>query len=347
MSSADLITELRAARPVAGEALRERVRALSAGAPAPRPSLAARLRPLRVLLAALPAASALALATAGAIGLARADGPGREAVGPAAAEDALRGTSTKESAQLTAPSAFGAAGSAGALPPATARPQRYAAELTLEVEDAAALGAATQRARQITDSLGGFVLSSSLDTTGENGASSLVVRVPTTRVQEAIVRLSALGSVVAQRISVEDLGGQIDALARQESALVAEIGRLERQLARTRLTPEERASLRGRLLQARAELGQVRAAQAQSREDARLATVSLLLRTEEGSGTAPVPSRLDRALDEAASILAWEGIALLYALVVAGPFALAAAGFWLARRMLRRREDERLLASSP
>ena len=160
------------------------------------------------------------------------------------------------------------------------------------------------------------------------------------------MRLSALGTVVAQRISVEDLGNQIDALARQETALAAEIARLERQLARGRLTAEERVSLRGRLVQARAELGQVRAAQAQSREEARLATVSLLLRTEEGSGIAPVPSRLDRALDEAASILAWEGIALLYALVVAGPFALAAVGLWLARRALRRREDERLLASS-
>jgi len=39
----------------------------------------------------------------------------------------------------------------------------------------------------------------------------------------------------------------------------------------------------------------------------------------------------------------WEGVAVLYALVVAGPIALVALLAWLARRLVRRREDERLL----
>ena len=43
----------------------------------------------------------------------------------------------------------------------------------------------------------------------------------------------------------------------------------------------------------------------------------------------PVPSRLDRALDQAGEILAWEASAVLYALVVLGPLALLALAAWL------------------
>ena len=57
-------------------------------------------------------------------------------------------------------------------------------------------------------------------------------------------------------------------------------------------------------------------------------------------------SRRDRALDRTIDILAWEGIALLYAAVVAGPFFLVAAAVWAGARMRRRREEERLLAAS-
>jgi cytochrome c oxidase subunit IV len=43
-------------------------------------------------------------------------------------------------------------------------------------------------------------------------------------------------------------------------------------------------------------------------------------------------------------VLAWEAIALLYALVVAGPFLLLGLLTWLALRLRRRREEARLLA---
>jgi hypothetical protein len=347
MSSADLITELQAARPVAGDALRERVRQIALSTPPPRRAFATRLAPRRVALVALPAAAAVALATAGALGLARSDGAREAGTAPpaaATASDALR--STKESAAAPGSAATMAPVQGSALPPSATRPQRYSAELTIEVADADALSAAAQRALRITDSLGGYVVTSSLDAQGEDGTSSLVVRVPTARVQDAIVRMSELGKIVGQRVSIEDLGGQQDALARQETALVGEIARLERQLSRSGLAPEERAALRSQLAQARAELSQVRAAQAQSREEARYATVSLQLRTEADAGVAVPGSRLDRTLDEVGRILAWEAAALLYALVVAGPFLLVGAGVWWLSRQRRRRDDERLLAAS-
>jgi hypothetical protein len=208
------------------------------------------------------------------------------------------------------------------------------------------LSRATQRALTIMRSLGGYVVETSFDTQGDSGTSSLVLRVPTAKIQEAIVRISELGTIISQRVSIQDLGAQIDELARQEAVLAGEIARLEKQLARDDLTPEERALYRARLVERRGELAQVRALQAQSREEARFATVSLALRTDEAAAVPATPSRIDTALDEAASILAWEGIALLYAIVVAGPFVLLGVGLWLAARTRRRRDDERLLASS-
>ena len=71
MTSAEIVRELRAARPAAPHVLRARVEAIAASTPpAPRPSLAGRLLPRRrALLVAFPVAAALAVASAGVIGV--------------------------------------------------------------------------------------------------------------------------------------------------------------------------------------------------------------------------------------------------------------------------------------
>jgi hypothetical protein len=48
-------------------------------------------------------------------------------------------------------------------------------------------------------------------------------------------------------------------------------------------------------------------------------------------------------LDGIKDVLAWEAIALLYVVVVAGPFLLVGLLVWLARRVARRRQETRLL----
>ncbi len=74
--------------------------------------------------------------------------------------------------------------------------------------------------------------------------------------------------------------------------------------------------------------------------EARTATIYLSLTTEEIEPTAVGgTSRLDDVKD----VLAWEAIALLYALVVAGPFLLLGLLVWLARRLRRRQVETRLL----
>ena len=72
MTSAELITTLQAARPVANDALRDRVRAIAATEPVQRPSPFARLSRIslrRFALVAVPATAVVLLGTAGVVGL--------------------------------------------------------------------------------------------------------------------------------------------------------------------------------------------------------------------------------------------------------------------------------------
>jgi len=71
--------------------------------------------------------------------------------------------------------------------------------------------------------------------------------------------------------------------------------------------------------------------------------VSLQLTTTKPAAKHVVPGRFDRFLDSSGDILGKEVIAVLYALVVAGPFLLIAALLLFAERTRRRRADHRLL----
>jgi hypothetical protein len=350
MTSAELISELRAARPVAGDALRERVEELAAREPERRRSPFAAFSFRRFGAFALPATAAVALAAAGAIGLSRSGDSGRIAVDAGETvvrEAAPTNTSPWSAAQDKALGKLGAGTAAApAVGPVPGRPQRFSAQLTLEVADSDALSAATQRALQITRSLGGYAVSVSYGSAEDAGTAALVVRVPTEKVQEAITRLSSLGTIAGEQVQIDDLGDQLQSLEQRERSLREQIARLTARLEDEQLTDEQRAVLEARRAAAQRQLAAVRQEQAGVRREASLATLSLALRTEEGAA-APAPgSRIDRTLDEALNVLAWEGIALLFVAVVVAPFALLGAAAVVGARIRRRREEERLLAAS-
>ena len=73
--------------------------------------------------------------------------------------------------------------------------------------------------------------------------------------------------------------------------------------------------------------------------EARTATIYLTLTTEEIQPGAVGGSRFDDIKD----VLAWEGIVLLYVVVVAGPFVILGILVWLALRVRRRQVETRLL----
>jgi hypothetical protein len=200
---------------------------------------------------------------------------------------------------------------------------------------------------KITRSLGGYVVSASYDEPGDaDGDSVLVVRVPIARVQDAILRFSQLGAILAQHISVADLQAQLDRQTDAIAALRRTIAKLETQLEDTTLTPEARERLKLRLIDARRTLTAREGGHAQTKRRAATARVALTLTTREEVVPTPPPSgesglgkTLKDALGVLAAVLTWT----LAALIVASPLLVLAALLAVGFRMRRRAEERRLL----
>ncbi|HEY7793258.1 MAG TPA: DUF4349 domain-containing protein [Gaiellaceae bacterium] len=348
-----LLNEIRATRPAAPERLRERVRALAAEEPVREPFLG-RLRftwGWRRLVLVAPAAAAVALVAAGVIGLSRGDvggGGEHEAGGTAptalesAASPAAKAPATQDSRTAAPPSAaLATPPSATTVAPTPGQLQRYQAELSLRVDDVEALSSATKRAQQIALSHGGSVASLQYEapTTGV-GSAQIVLRIPTARVDDALAQLSALGTITGQRYGIEDLQQQADGLQTQIEQVQRRIAQILAQLESDTISAETRAVLQSRLNASRQRLTQLRESLRATNAEGRTATVYLTLTTEQiEPGAVGGGSRLDGIKD----VLAWEAIAALYALVVAGPILLLGIVVWLGLRLARRRETARLL----
>jgi hypothetical protein len=231
-----------------------------------------------------------------------------------------------------------------AIGPTTDRAQRVSATLTVEVKDSDAVSRAAQDALDLTRRLGGHVVSASV-VTGEEGNAALVVRVPVARVQEAIVQLSALGSIVSQQVTIDDLQEGLDALERRERSVRAQIAVIVARLDSESLDTTTRAQLDARLRTLRGELRELRRGISATNAEAQMSTIQLTVVTPGVLGAVPVPSRLDRTFDEALNVLVWEGVIALAIAIVAAPFALVALVAWLGRKLYRRREEDRLLAT--
>ncbi|HUH14913.1 MAG TPA: DUF4349 domain-containing protein [Gaiellaceae bacterium] len=333
--SEPLLNEIRATKPAAPPALHERVRAIAAQEPAREPFLA-RLEWRRLVLVA-PATLAVALVAGTVIGLTRDDvgvGGGDQAVSSAPVAESRDAATPETTFQGTAPPA------AGAVEPSPGRLQRYDAELSLRVDDVEDLSRATQQAMRIARSLGGHVAAVSYDSTpGGAGSAQLTLRVPVARATDAVEQLSGLGTILGQRYGIQDLQPTVDDLGRQITETEQRIARLVRQLASTSLVDDERAALQIQLDEARRQLAELRKLLSGTRAEGALATIHLSLTTEDVQATPGGDSRIDDVKD----VLAWEAIALLYVLVVAGPLVLLGLLVWLAFRLHRRRENARLL----
>jgi len=345
MSVNEIVDELRGSRPRASEALRLQVLTLASAPRTASPSLRDRLRGRRRLLLALPAAAGLAVAAAVAVGVTRpSPAPvAREAVATGATAERSVGAAPP-AATFAGPGQDAATAQAKAPAPTSGRAQRYNATLTLAVDDTDALSDATQQALAIARDLGGYVVSVQY-ATGDQGTASLTLRVPSGQAATAVTRLSDLGTILAQNVQIDDLQESLDTLARQIEQARARIAALTVAIERAD-TAAERARLLERRAQAQAELRALRANRSAATAAARNATIQLELRTEESSTVPAAGSRLDRALDKALAVLAWEAVVALTIAVAALPLALVVAALWLGRRARRRREEDQLLAAS-
>ena len=336
--SPELIHELRASRPAAPAELRLRVREIASEPPTRSAWTSWRPPIRRGILVAVPAAAALALASAGVVGLSRSD-VSQQSIGRDAAEktqlESLAGTGSNGSLAPTQGAADATAGG---------RAQQVSATLTVEVDDSDAVSRAAQDALDLTRSLGGYVVSSSV-ATGEEGSAAITVRVPVDKVQEAITGLSDLGHIVAQQVRIDDLQATLDELEKREATVRTQIARIRARLASETLDAQTEAVLRARLQTLRTELRGLRTSIASTNAEARMSTIQLTIVTPGAFGVVAPPSRIERTIDEALNVLAWEGVVVLGLVIVLAPFALVAFAVWLGRRLYRRYEDERLLAT--
>jgi hypothetical protein len=296
----------------------------------------------------MPAAVAVALASAGVLGLARSDGDvalQERQLSPVLTEDQAAKPTSVPGAAAPNRTRSGELAQGSAIAPSPDRKQRVSATLTVEVADSDAVSRAAQEALDLTRRLGGHVVSASV-ATGDEGSAALTVRVPVARVQEAIVQLSALGRIVSQQVTIDDLQQTLDTLERRERSVRAQIARIAARLESEPLDAETRAVLENRLRTLRSELRGLRRGISGTNAEARMATIQLSVVTPGMLGVVPTPTRLDRTFDEAVNVLVWEGVIALAVAIVAAPFALVAFAAWLGRRLYRRREEDRLLAAS-
>jgi Domain of unknown function (DUF4349) len=346
----DAITEqIRAARLTASPELRARVRAIAAAAPAdpmrPRRELPWR----RLALVLVPAFVAVALAVSLASGL-TSSGPdsSRNALPAPAPELPFTGpardatTTGVTQGPLEARSSKGGAAGSANLPATPDRAQLYEAELTLKVRG---LSAATKRALRLTRDFHGYVRSVQYGAGAESGSASVVVRVPVGSVQKAIVQFSAIGAILDQHVSIQDVQPQIDARFRRLQAQRDTIAGLQAKLESPTLSAADRAALEQQLVVARQRLALLRKAQAAQRRQTGYATVSLDLRTAGNAIVVPhEPGSIGRALHRSGQVLADEAKVLLYVLIAGAPFLVLAGLAAVALTVRRRRGEARLLA---
>jgi hypothetical protein len=229
-----------------------------------------------------------------------------------------------------------AGAAAGAVPAASPnRVQRYSATLELRERTAAALAVASKRATQIATSLAGYPLRLNVHTGTSPSYADLVYRIPRLHVREAVRRFTALGAIVNEDVSIEDLQAQVNAT----NDLIA---RLQRQLA-VLYTQTQTTDVQRRIAALTARVQRLQRAQAATLHAAHYATVELRMTTP--TRTAPPPAHHGHGpLHGLGIAFHWLWIGAVYVLALVAPLVVIAVAFWLALRALRRRREDALLS---
>jgi hypothetical protein len=347
----ELVRDLRALPTAAPESVREQVRAL--GEPGQRPTAWDRVRtiPLRRSLLVLAPVCVLGLVVAAVVHGVLSSGAHRETLTTVRAvpvqphRDAAGGA-------LTNPPVYGTATTKtplelGQLPaPNPNRYQDYEAWMTVRVKDLQTLTDRTNEAMRVVRSYGGYVASVEQSTTaGQPGEADLVLRVPVANVQDALMQLSVLGTVVERHLSIRDLEQVVQRQRARIFQLKVFIARATEALQGS-LPADVRLRLQLQLDEARHNLSRATSAGRATLRTASLSRISLTLTTQKAVGVTKKHStgRIERAARDAASFLAAAGAVLLFLLIVLSPvIVLVALGIWGAR-VYRTREQRRLLA---
>jgi len=364
---AALAVQVRDARPRPDAGVVARLDERAAAGFAPRRTSAA-ARPRRRLAVPLAAAT---LAVAGITGVAVLGGggddrPGIVATAPQATvttngdvvakERAAPSASTGQSDSSVAPSvaapqaqtAPGAAATpvpAPASPGASARSVERGAGLHLAALPGGLDDVASGIVRT-TDALGGYVVNSSVESRGSRGSATFDLRVPSTRLQTALARLSQLARVRSRTQSSLDVTGSVVAVRTRLDALQAERRGVLRQLAAA-TTPADTAKARVRIRVLDVRIARAQAARAELHRRTAFSTINVEVTTQRpsagattGTGGSWTPGD---ALHDALRVLSVAlGVALVALAALLPLGLLAAAGYGVWRLGLARRRHQAL-----
>jgi hypothetical protein len=328
MSQPDLIAALHEARPVAPAKLRERVRLIAVEATVPPRR---RITWRRAAVVLVPVAAAIVAAV---VLLPGGGKPGLRVIpsfpGPV-------DTGAVKAGAAEAQGAHYALGIAKAVPiapaPSRTRLQRYSASLDLELRTPTAVATASRRAVAIAASLSGYQQSVVVRTASKTGYADIVLRIPAGNVREAIRRLSALGTITAEDVAIQDVQVQVNAAAQRIAGLKAQLGALESEFQTT--------YIQQRIASLTAQIGRLQRARASTLRSAHYATVDLQLTTPRP----PAPVQHKRGpLHGLGIAFHWAWIGAVYALALGAPLAALLVAVWLLARAVRRRREDRLLA---
>jgi hypothetical protein len=222
------------------------------------------------------------------------------------------------------------------------RAQEWDVTLDLRVPNNDRLSDASADAIRTTRELGGFVVSSSVSTNGRAGEARLVVRVPSRRVQDAIARLSELGTITGQRVSIQDRQDELDRLARRIDTLRVQIAELNLRLRTETLSEPERLRLELRRQRLTGLLNSVTSQRGGVAREVALAEIQLTVTTGKAAA-APPEGRFEGAARLGWDVLSKAGAVALFLLIVLSPLAVVVALALVARRAYRRRSEERIL----
>jgi hypothetical protein len=326
MSQRDLVAELRGARIVAPAHVREDVRQIVAGASTPPRRFTWR----RALVLAVPAVAAVAAAV-----LITRPSSDQSATPPSPVElqaQSHGATDKSFGGARTAPSTATATPDAIAPAPAAGRVSRYGAFLSLRVGTAEGVSSGVKRALQVATSLGGFSTSVHASTQGKAASADLTLRIPRAHVQEAITRLSALGTITGEQVDVQDLTTQLNAGDRT-------ITRLQKQLAALRAQPES-DRVRAAIAAVTAHIARLQRQQSAIERAAHYATVQLHLETPPPA----VPSHHNGPLHGLGVAFHWIWIGAVYVFALGAPLVLLVGLAWFVARLIRRRRVDALLS---
>jgi Tfp pilus assembly protein PilN len=175
------------------------------------------------------------------------------------------------------------------------------ASLTLRVED---VRPATESVRRIAEALGGFVEQLSLSGSADDADGFVVIRVPQGEFFTAIERVSALGEVLGENVSSQDVTAQFVDLEAQLRSLTREEGRLLDLLERAN-TVSEILVVEGELIRIRTQIERLQGSLNFLERRVALATITVSIIPPRGFVTEPPTAvlsievgRVQRAQDE-------------------------------------------------